>query len=330
MAELKSGLEPTTRQFLEFVNNSGQPKITEMRVEDARQAVSMVQGFGVCTGPPADIEERMIPGQASGAIPIRILRPKGAEQKLPVVMYFHGGGWVIGAKEDFDRVVREIAIGAEAAVIYVDYALSPEARFPVALEQCYAATKYVAENGDALNVDPARIALAGDSAGGNFAAVISQLAKERGGPAIALQVLINPATDATSDTGSILEFADGYFLTVDAMTWFRGHYLADPAAVSDAKVSPLLASPDKLEGLPPALVITSEFDVLRDQGEAYARKLGEAGVPVTAVRYLGAIHWFTIFNALANTPPTRSAMSMIHSHLRSAFSGKSKPRSTTA
>jgi acetyl esterase len=172
--------------------------------------------------------------------------------------------------------------------------------------------------------------VAGDSAGGNFAAVVARLAKERGGPAIALQVLFNPATDASSETPSMKEFAAGYFLTLESTKWFGRHYLSSAAERFDPSVSPLLASLEQLSGLPPAVVITSEFDILRDQGEAYAAKLAEAGVAVAAVRYLGTIHGFTILNALANTPSTRSAMALAYVHLRNAFAGQGRQIGTSA
>lgn len=330
MIELKSGLEPATRQLLEFLNSAYSKEIEDMTVEEARQALLMLQRIGPPTVPDADTEDRSIPGGASRTISLRIVRPRGNAQRLPVVMYFHGGGWVLGSKEGFDRVLREMATAIPAAVVFVDYALAPEAKFPAGLEDCYAATKYVAQNGAALNLDSSRLAVAGDSAGGNFATVVSRLTKERGGPAIALQVLFNPATDASSNTPSMQEFAEGYFLTLKSTKWFGGHYLNAADESFDPRVSPLLASLEQLQGLPPAVVITSEFDVLRDQGEAYARKLAEAGVPVAAVRYLGTIHGFTILNALANSAATRSAMAMANEHLRSAFAAPGKQMKTSA
>jgi acetyl esterase len=335
--ELKPGLEPDSKKLLDFLNNSGQKEIEQLTAEEARQLLSTLQQFGEQPLPAADIEDRTIPcGQlalsaAKGqALPIRIIRPPGNRQRLPAVLYFHGGGWVLGAKEDFDRAVREIAVGSGAAVVFVEYSRAPEAKFPIAVEECYAAAKYIAENGAALNLDAARLAVAGDSAGGNLSAVVAQLAKQRGGPAIALQVLINPATDATSDTPSVRDFAEGYFLTLEAMKWFGRQYFKDPAEPRDPKASPLLATLDELRGLPPAVVITSEFDPLRDQGEAYARKLSEAGVAVAAVRYLGTIHGFTILNALANTASSRSAVAFINAHLKHAFAEAARPFASSA
>jgi acetyl esterase len=323
--ELKPGLEPDSKKLLDFLNNSGQKEIEQLTVEEARQLFSTLQQFSAQPLPGADIEDRTILCGQAGVLPIRIIRPQGNRQRLPVVLYFHGGGWVLGAKEDFDRAMREIAAGSGAAVVFVEYSRAPEAKFPIAVEECYAAARYIAENGAALNLDSARLAVAGDSAGGNLSAVVAQLAKQRGGPAIALQALINPATDATSDMPSVREFAEGYFLSLEAMKWFGKQYFKDPAEPRDPKASPLLASLDELRGLPPAVVITSEFDPLRDQGEAYARKLSEAGVAVAAVRYLGTIHGFTILNALANTPSSRSAVAFICAHLGHAFADTAKP-----
>lgn len=330
MIELKSGLEPASKRLLEFLNSTHQKEIEEMTVAEARQALSLLQAIGTQAPPEAEIEDRTFPVGPRGEVDIRTIRPKGNAQRLPVIMYFHGGGWVLGSKDDFDRVAREIAIDVNAAVVFVDYARAPEAKFPAGLEECFAATKYVAENDASLNLDSSRIAVAGDSAGANFAAVVARLAKERGGPAISVQVLFNPATDASSETPSMKEFAEGYFLTLESTKWFGRHYLSSGAERFDPRVSPLLAPLEQLAGLPPAVVITSEFDILRDQGEAYAAKLAEAGVAVAAVRYLGTIHGFTILNALANTPSARSAMALACEHLRSAFAGQSKQRGTSA
>jgi acetyl esterase len=234
-------------------------------------------------------------------------------------MYFHGGGWVLGDADTHDRLVREIADGANAAVVFVNYTPSPEARYPEAIEESYAATKWIAENGGTLAIDSTRLAVAGDSAGGTLAAAVTLLAKERGGPPIALQVLFYPVTDAALDTSSYEEFASGYFLTREAMRWFWDHYAPDPTTRMEPTASPLRASVEQLTGIAPAMVITGECDVLRDEGESYARKLTQAGVRVTAMRMLGTIHDFAMLNALAGTPAARSAISHANAALRSAF-----------
>jgi acetyl esterase/lipase len=252
-------------------------------------------------------------------VPIRIIRPAGAAEILPVVMYFHGGGWVLGDRDTHDRLVREIAVGAEAAVVFVEYDRSPEARYPTAIEQAYAATRYVVDNGARLHVDPLRLAVVGDSVGGNMAAAVTLMAKQRHGPKIAHQVLFYPVTDACFDTLSYTRFADGPWLTRRAMQWFWDAYLPDPASRKQPTATPLNASLEQLAGLPEALIIVDENDVLRDEGEAYARKLSNAGVRVTSTRYNGTVHDFVMLNALADTPATRGAIAQAVGALRGAL-----------
>ena len=220
-------------------------------------------------------------------------------------MYLHGGGWVLGGSDTHDRLVRELANGAQAAIVFVNYTLSPEAKYPVSLEQAYAVTKWVAENGQTINVNPSRIVVAGDSAGGTLAAAVTLLAKERGGPKIMFQLLFYPVTDANFDTPSYMAYQDGYFLTREGMKWFWDNYTTDGTNRKEPTVSPLQASIEQLKGLPPALIINGEFDVLRDEGEAYAHKLMEAGDPVRAVRYHGYIHDFVMLNPITDTPAAK-------------------------
>jgi acetyl esterase len=311
-------VEPCTQSFLDALAAKGGPQIYELSVEDARGVLSGAQS-GPVEKLPADCEDRVIPGGPSGQIAIRIVRPKGSLGMLPAVMYFHGGGWVLGDVETHDRLIREIAKGAHAAVVFVSFSRPPEARYPVAIEEAYAATKWIAENGKTINVDGSRLSVAGDSVGGNMAAVVTLLAKRRGGPQIHFQVLFYPVTDADFDTASYDQFAEGYFLTREAMKWFWDQYAPDVAVRSETTVSPLRASLDELRGLPPALVINGECDVLRDEGEAYARKLIEAGVPVTAVRYMGTIHDFVMLNAITDAPAARSAIAQANDALRKVF-----------
>jgi acetyl esterase len=233
------------------------------------------------------VEDRTIPGPA-GEIPIRIYRP--ADGTLPALVYFHGGGWVIGNLDSHDLVCRMLANRSGAVVISVDYRLAPEHKYPAAADDSYAATKWVADNASELDIDPNAIAVGGDSAGGNLAAVVSLMAKEKGGPKLAMQMLVYPVTDYSFETASYTDNAEGYFLTRDAMVWFWDHYLNDRSEGSQPQASPLQAT--DLSGLPPAWVITAEYDPLRDEGEAYAEKLREAGVPVTVERYNGMIHGF--------------------------------------
>ena len=241
-------------------------------------------------------------------MPIRIVRPTATAEILPVVIYFHGGGWILGDRDTHDRLVREVAVGAQAAAVFVDYSRAPEARYPVAVEQAYAATRYVADNEASLRVDPLRLAVAGDSVGGNMAAAVTLMAKQRRGPSIAFQVLFYPVTDSTFDSPSYNQFADGPWLTKRAMKWFWDAYLPDPTARKQPTATPLNTSLDQLAGLPEALVIVDENEALRDEGETYARRLSDAGVRVTSVRYNGTIHDFAMLNALADTAATRGAI----------------------
>lgn len=311
-------VEPIAQAFLDALAAKGGPQLYELSVEDARGMLSGAQS-GEVAKLPANIEDGAIPGGPKGNIAVRIVRPEGNTGALPVVIYFHGGGWVLGDKETHDRLIREIAIGANAAVVFVDYSRSPEARYPGAIEEAYAATKWVAENGKTINVDSSRLAVAGDSVGGNMSAAVTLLARERGGPKINFQALFYPVTDADFDTPSYRQFAEGYFLTREAMKWFWNHYAPDAASRKQPTASPLRASADQLRGLPPALVITGECDVLRDEGEAYARKLTEAGVPVTATRYPGIIHDFVMLNAVTDTAAARGAIAQANNTLWKVF-----------
>jgi len=268
---------------------------------------------------PADIEDLNISGGPNGNVSIRIVRPKGIDDILPVVMYFHGGGWVLGDKNTHDRLIREIANGSNAAVVFVNYTPSPEAKYPVAIEEAYAATKYIAENGNKHNLDPSRLVAAGDSVGGNMAAVVAMMAKDRGGPDIIFQLLFYPVTDANFDTASYQEFATDHWLSIDAMKWYWDNYLPDKEKRKEPTASPLQASLNQLKDLPPAMVINGEFDILRDEGQAYAHKLIEAGVRVTAVRYLGTIHDFVMLNPITETPATRAAIKQANEMLRNVF-----------
>ncbi len=314
-------LEPNTQVFLDRVGAEGGPQIHEMSVESARDTLSELQA-GDIPKLSADIEDCTIPAGPSGGVVVRIIRPKGAKSALPVVVYFHGGGWVLGDAETHDRLLRELANGAGAAVVFVEYSRSPAARFPTAIEEAYAVTQWIAENGAMLNVDSTRIAVAGDSVGGNMAIAVTLMAKERGGPQLCFQVLFYPVTDSNFETASYHQFGQGYFLTREAMKWFWDQYIPDIETRNQAKASPLTASIEQLRGLPPALLIISECDVLRDEGEAFASRLMEAEVPVTAMRFLGTIHDFVMLNAIAETPAARCAVGQANAMLRKAFTLK--------
>ena len=301
---------PDIQRFLDQLAAAGGPPIYELSPSDARNVLRSAQD-GITADPAITIEDLMVPGGPDGDVSVRVFRPTGAPSPLPAVMYFHGGGWILGDKDTHDRLVRELAAGLGAAVVFVNYTPSPEAAYPIAIEQAYAATVWASEHGSSAGLDPSRMVLIGDSVGGNMVAAVTLLAKERSGPPIALQVLAYPVTDAAMDSESYATYADGPWLTANAMRWFWDAYAPDLAVRDEPTASPLRASLEQLAGLPPALLITDENDVLRDEGEAYAQRLADAGVDVTAVRYLGTIHDFLLLNAIASTTPTRAALDQI-------------------
>jgi acetyl esterase len=317
-APLPMAVEPNTRRFLDGLLKAGGPPIYSLSAADARKVLVKVQR-GPIAKPAADLDDRVFPVGPTGQVSVRIVRPKGDISALPALMYFHGGGWILGDCYTHDRLVREIANDANAAVVFVDYVRAPEARYPVAIEQAYAATKYVTEHAKDLNVDVSRLAVAGDSVGGNMATVVAMLAKCRRGPNIGFQIMFYPVTDANFGTASYGMFADGPWLTRDAMKWFWNAYLPDAAGRKESTASPLQASLEQLKGLPPALIITDENDVLRDEGEEYAEKLAIAGVNVTVARYLGTIHDFVLLNEITDTPAPRAAIAQATGILRSFF-----------
>jgi acetyl esterase/lipase len=311
-------LEPTTAQFIETLVRQGGKPIYQLSIADARKILDDLQREPV-EKPQATIEDHMIPDTTGKQISIRIVRPVNDKNMLPALMYFHGGGWILGNKETHDRLIRELAVAISAAVVFVNYTPSPEARYPIAIEEAYEATHYIAQHGANLAIDTHRIAVAGDSVGGNMATVVALLAKERGGPSLCYQVLFYPVTNARFDTRSYIQFAEGPWLTKAGMEWFWDAYEPDKTARNQPKISPLQATLEQLQGLPPTLIVTDENDVLRDEGEAYAHKLMQAGVRVTAIRCLGTIHDFVMLNALADTPATRAAIDIATSALKKVF-----------
>ena len=312
-------LDLPTQKFVDALQAAGGPPLYTLSPKDARKVLDDAQAIPV-TKLPAGITECTIPDGPTGGVSVRIVRPEGVTEKLPAIIYVHGGGWVLGNAETHDRLVREIANGARAAVFFVNYTPSPEARFPVAIEQVYAVARHVADNGGEFNVDASRMAIAGDSVGGNMTAAVTIMAKDRGGPSFRYQALFYPVTDANCDTQSYKTFANGPWLTERAMKWFWDEYAPNVADRAQPTASPLHATLDQLRGLPPALVITDENDVLRDEGEAYAHKLMQAGVEVTAVRVLGTIHDFMMLNALTETAAVREAVWGASQKLRSVLS----------
>lgn len=313
---LNLALEPAAQAFVEATATP--PFLFQIPVADGRAAVDGVQA-GPIDKPEVDERWVTIDGGPTGSVRARIVTPPGAGAGLPVVVYVHGAGWVFGDAHTHDRLVRDLAIGAHAAVVFPEYDRSPEARFPVAIEQAYAVAAWAALKGAEQGLDGSRLAVAGDSVGGNMAIALTQLAKRRAEFTVAAQVLFYPVTDAAFDTPSYQQFAEGYFLRRDGMQWFWDQYTTSPTERGDILASPLRASSDELAGLPPALVITAEADVLRDEGEQYAAHLRQAGVPVTAVRYLGTIHDFVMLNALHDTHAARAAVAQATSFLTDAL-----------
>ncbi|MEV7681951.1 alpha/beta hydrolase [Streptomyces sp. NPDC088341] len=309
-------LEPAAASFAEATANP--PYLFDLPPAEGRKAVDEVQS-GEIDKPAVDEEWITVPGGPTGSVRARIVRPAGAVGTLPVILYIHGAGWVFGNAHTHDRLVRELAVGAGAAVVFPEYDLSPEVRYPVAIEQNYTVAQWVVQQGATKDLDATRIAVAGDSVGGNMSAALTLMAKERGDVPLVQQVLFYPVTDAAFDTGSYRQFAEGYFLRRDGMRWFWDQYTTDEAERAQITASPLRATTEQLTGLPPALVITGEADVLRDEGEAYANKLRQAGVPVTAVRFQGIIHDFVMLNALRETHAAEAAITLAISTLRTAL-----------
>ncbi len=309
-------VDPQVQALLDQMAAAGAPPFESLSPEQARE---MIVQMAELAGPPEDVanvEDRTVPGPG-GEIPVRVYTPEGSGP-FPVLLYYHGGGWVIGNIATVDAPCRALANGAQCVVVSVDYRLAPEHKFPAAADDCYAATRYVAEHAGDFNIDPSRLAVGGDSAGGNLAAVVALMAKDRGGPSIAYQLLIYPVTDHSYDTASYRDNAEGYMLTKNGMEWFWNHYLSSPRDSRNPYASPLRA--EKVAGLPPAMVITAEFDPLRDEGEAYAARLREAGVPVIMRRYDGMIHGFFQMGGVIERG--KGVIRESCEALRAAFTGK--------
>ena len=303
------------RPFLKELNAEGSKPFWEDGYKAASAVLDKLQAKTKVDLSGIDVEEKTITldGQT---IKLHIVRPSGEKKILPAFMFFHGGVWLLGNFENHKRMVRDLVVGSGAAAIFVDYTPLPEGRYPVAINEAYAATKWVAKHGAEIGVDGSRIAVVGNSVGANMAIAVVLMAKEQGGPKIRYQVLFWPATDANVDTPSYKEFSEGYFLPAALMEYGWNKYAPDAKQRQEIYVSPLRATTEQLSGLPPTLIQTAENDVLRDEGEAYARKLDAAGVPVIAVRYNGMIHDFGLLNAMSQLPATRDALRQASEELR--------------
>ena len=299
--------EHNTQAFLDALNGSGGKPMEQMSPQEARQVLIGAQASVKTDLSSVEVSSKTIT-QDGQKVELTVVRPRGAKADVPVFMFFHGGGWVLGDFPTHARLVRDLVNNSGAAAVFVNYTPSPEAHYGVAINQAYAATKWVAAHGKEIKVDGSRLAVAGNSVGGNMAAAVTLMAKDKGEPKIRYQVLLWPVTDASFDTASYQEFDHGYFLTRNMMKWFWDNYTTDAAQRAQVTASPLRASTEQLKGLPPALVQTAELDVLRDEGEAYARKLDAAGVAVTATRYNGMIHDYGLLNPLAHVPAVQGAL----------------------
>ena len=308
-------LEPASQAFVEATSTP--PFLYELTPADARKVLDDVQAAPIDKLP---VEDSWITVPADvGDVRVRIVRPPAATGTLPAILYMHGGGWVLGNADTHDRLVRELAVGTDAAVVFVEYDRSPEAHYPVAIEQGYATARWIVREGAANQLDPDRIAVAGDSVGGGMTAALALMASERGDVRFVQQSMYYPVTDAAMDTDSYKQFSEGYFLTARTMAWFWDAYVPDVERRPERFASPLRASDEQLAGLPPAFVIVDEADVLRDEGEAYAARLRAAGVPVTTVRYDGITHDFMMLTPLSPTHATRAAVAQAISVLCDAL-----------
>ena len=304
-------LTTNTRKFIDGLTASNSAPIYTLKYEEARKVLDGLQSqIKIPKELDCDIQDITVPMKSGGSVDVRIVKPLHSKEKLPVVVYFHGGGWVMGNKMTHDLLIRKIAIGANVAVFFVNYTPAPDAKYPVQLEQGYAVLDDVVKNANKYNVDASRLAVAGDSVGGNMAAIMALKAKNSD-IKIKCQILIYPVVDLSFSSQSYIDFADGPWLTKKAMEYFLDAYLDDKSKIKNVDVSPLNATKEQLSGLPHTLVITDENDVLRDEGELYATKLMDAGVKIISTRYNGTIHDFVMLSPLIDTEPTKSAIMQI-------------------
>lgn len=311
-------LTTKTEDFISMLENKDAKPLYKMTPEQARQFLDNLQKE-THKDVPTDVKDTQIFTENKNSIALRIIRPANNNEKLPAIIYLHGGGWVMGGKESFDMLIKQLAINTNSVVIFPEYSRSPEAKYPVALKEIYSVLEYIYENPDEFNIDNDSIAIAGDSAGANMATVTALKAKNQNGPKIKFQCLFYPVTNADMDTKSYDLFKDGPWLSKKAMEWFFEAYAPDKESRNDIYVSPLKADEEDLKGLPPTLIITAENDVLRDEGEAYARKLDSAGVDVLNIRINGTIHDFLMLNALSDTQCAKGALNLACNMLKKAL-----------
>jgi acetyl esterase len=308
-------LEPAAQELADAT--ASPPYLYELSAVEARKVLDELQSTSVEM--PAVVETWLTVPTHVRDVRVRVVKPEGATGLLPVVLYVHGGGWVLGNAGTHDRLVREISVGTGAAVVFVEYTPSPEAHYPVAIEQVYATARWVMTEGAAVGLDAGRMAIAGDSVGGNMTAAVTILAKQRGDVTFVQQSMYYPVTDAAMDTDSYREFAQGPYLRAKSMAWFWDNYAPDRSVRSEITASPLRAALNDVRSLPPTFLLVDEADVLRDEGEAYAAKLRQAGVPITAVRYDGICHDFMMLNPVRNTHAARAATAQAIATLKAAL-----------
>jgi acetyl esterase len=313
-------IESHVKTFLKAMNNGDGPPMEDMEADEARKVLEDTQSSVETDISGIDVEEKTIDTDGLN-IKLFIVRPAGAQGVLPVFMFFHGGGWVLGDFKTHQRMVRDLVVYSGLTCVFVEYTRSPEAKYPVALNECYAATKWVAYNGMEISVDSTRMAVVGNSAGGNLATAVALKAKD-GGPHILFQLLFWPVTNADFETKSYRKYAKGRFSTRNMMMWFWDNYTSKRSHRKEIFASPLRASLEELKGMPPTLVQVAENDVLRDEGEAYARKLDQAGVPVTLVRIQGMIHDFGLLNPIAHVPTVKAVLFAVASNLRRVLTNR--------
>lgn len=302
-------LTTITEEFITMLENENDTPLYKLKPEEARKVLVDLQRK-THKEIPADVEDTQFFTVQGGNVDVRIVRPKGNEEKLPVILYIHGGGWILGDKETHDMLIRKLSICTNSAVISPNYSHSPEVQYPIAFDQIYGVLDFISNHPDELNIQNHKIVIAGDSVGGNMATAVTIRAKKEDGPEILFQALFYPVTNADMDTKSYEDFKDGPWLTKKAMEWFWDAYAPQKKERNSIYISPLKASFDDLKDMPPTLIITDENDVLRDEGEAYARKLDAAGVEVLNVRINGTHYDFMMLNALSESKPTKGAFTL--------------------
>lgn len=310
-------LEAAAKQLAE--ETYPRPRIYELPPAQGRALLDRLQAGDGVARPEVDETWVSVDAGEWGTVRARVVRPKGATGTLPVFLYIHGGGWVFGGADTHDRLVRELAVGSGAAAVFPVYDLAPEAKYPTQIEQNYAVAQWITQEGTQHALDASRLAVCGDSSGGGMSAVLALMAAERGDVGLKGQILLYPTMDTNFETPSYQRFADHYYNTLEGMKWFWDQYTSDPAQRTEPYAAPLRASLDQLRGLPRTLVITVEADVLRDEGEAYAARLREAGVDVTAVRVLGMVHDFLMLDSLRDTQGAQVARHLAIDALKTAL-----------